>query len=195
MEQSELVSYAIELLEKLGIDYMLVGSMASMAYGESRFTLDIDIVIDLDIQKTASLCAGFPESDFYYSLPAAEDAVRRRGQFNVIQPKTGLKIDFMVSRRTEWGRYQLERRKRVRIFPDQWGYVAAPEDVILGKLLYYKEGESEKHLRDIAGMLGVSGHEIDLDDISAWAMKLNVSKIWDAIIKRDAERRDSKSET
>ena len=184
MEQSELVHYVTELLERLNVSYMLVGSMASMAYGESRFTQDIDIVVDLDPTTVGPLCANFPEPEFYVSLEAAEEAVRRRGQFNVIQPKTGLKIDFMVAKRTEWGRHQLERRQRVQIFPDQWGFTAAPEDVILGKLLYFKEGQSDKHLRDIAGMLEISSDLIDRDDVSVWAIKLGVEDIWQAILQR-----------
>ena len=183
MGQAELVLYATELLERLKVKYMLVGSMASMAYGESRFTLDIDIVVDLDLMTVPALCAGFPDPEYYVSIPAAEDAVRRRSQFNVIQPKSGLKIDFMVSRNNEWGRHQLTRRKRVQLFPDQWGYTAAPEDVIIGKLIYYAEGQSEKHIRDIVGMLQVSEHLIDRDDVTMWATKLNVNQIWIEILK------------
>jgi hypothetical protein len=78
-------------------------------------------------------------------------------------------IDFMVARQDEWGRQQLARRKRVQIFPDQRGYTAAPEDVILGKLQYFKEGQSEKHFRDIASMLEISGDLIDRHDVSVWA--------------------------
>jgi hypothetical protein len=184
VEQSELVAYATELLDRINVTYMLVGSMASMAYGESRFTLDVDIVVDLNLRTVVLLCQGFPDPDFYVSLPAAEEALKRRSQFNVIQPKTGLKIDFMVARQDEWGHKQLARRRRVQIFPDQWGYTAAPEDVILGKLLYFKEGQSEKHLRDIAAMLEISGDLIDRDDVSVWATKLGVNDVWQGILKR-----------
>ncbi len=184
MEQSELIVYATELLENLGVNYMLVGSMASMAYGESRFTLDIDIVVDLDSETVVSLCAGFPDPEFYVSLPAAEEAVRRRGQFNVIQPKSGLKIDFMLARNTAWGRHQLTRRQRVQLLPYHWGFTAAPEDVILGKLVYFKEGQSEKHLRDISAMLKISGDLIDRNDVAEWAKKLSVDQIWQAILDR-----------
>lgn len=183
MEQSELLLYATELLERLNISHMIVGSMASIAYGESRFTHDIDIVVDLNHESVIKVCEAFPDPDFYVSLPAAEEAVRRRSQFNVIQPKTGLKIDFMLSRRTEWGQHQMSRCKRVQIFPDQWGYTAAPEDVILGKLLYYKEGQSDKHLRDIAAMLDVSHDLVDRDDVSSWATKLGVNEIWQMILQ------------
>jgi len=58
---------------------------------------------------------------------------------------------------------------------------ASPEDVIIKKMEYYKEGASEKHIRDILGMLKISGEMIDLEYISIWAEKLNIEDIWRAI--------------
>ncbi len=65
----------------------------------------------------------------------------------------GSKIDFIMTRPEHWNARQLERRRRVRLQSghgefDIW--VAAPEDVILGKLWYYSEGGGDRHLRDIA---------------------------------------------
>ena len=130
------------------------------------------------------LCAAFSDPEFYVSLAAAQDAVRQRKQFNVIHSTSGLKIDFMVARDDEWGRTQLARRRKIELTPGQQAFVAAPEDVILGKLLYYREGQSDKHLRDIAAMLHTSGDQIDRDDVSAWATKLDVLDIWQAIVTR-----------
>jgi hypothetical protein len=42
LEQIELLRYALQVLEAAGVEHMLVGSMASMAYGEPRMTRDID---------------------------------------------------------------------------------------------------------------------------------------------------------
>ena len=184
MESFELLRVALSTAEALNIPHMLVGSLASMRYGEPRLTLDIDIIVDLTFATAERLCLAFPEPDFYVSLPAALEAVRLRKQFNVLHPKSGMKIDFMIARQDEWGKCQIERRRRIELYPGQEAYVAAPEDVILGKLLYYREGQSDKHLRDIAAMLQTSGDEIDRDDVSAWAAKLSVLDIWQAIIAR-----------
>ena len=184
MESFELLRVALSTAEALNIPHMLVGSLASMRYGEPRLTLDIDIVVDLTFATAERLCLAFPEPDFYVSLPAALEAVRLRKQFNVLHPKSGMKIDFMIARQDEWGKCQIERRRRIELYPGQEAYVAAPEDVILGKLLYYREGQSDKHLRDIAAMLQTSGDEIDRDDVSAWAAKLSVLDIWQAIVTR-----------
>ena len=49
---------------------------------------------------------------------------------------------------------------------------------------YYREGGSEKHLRDIAGILLISESEVDKNYISNWAKKLGLMKTWKAILKR-----------
>jgi hypothetical protein len=187
LEQIDLLRRVLEVLDDLNVPYLLVGSFASGMYGEPRLTQDIDVVIALPAGQTAALCAAFPANEFYVSLAAAEQAVRSRGQFNVIHPASGNKVDFMISRDDPWGRSQLARRREVPVFPDRPGYVAAPEDVILGKLLYYAEGGSEKHLRDITGILRVSGELVDRAYVAHWARHLHVEEIWRAILERLGE--------
>jgi len=76
----------------------------------------------------------------------------------------------------------------VQLLPDRVGVAARPEDVILGKMWYYAEGGSDKHLRDITGMLRISGDQIDRDDIRNWADKLGLADIWQSIqAKMDAK--------
>lgn len=184
MEQPELLRKVIESLESLGIPYMVVGSIASGAYGEPRMTQDIDIVIDIQPEQVSRFCAEFTLPDFYISRDAVEQAIRHRSQFNVIHPSSGNKVDFMIARSDVWGRTQLARRQRVQILPDRPGYVARPEDIILGKMLYYQEGGSEKHLRDIAGILKISGDQLDREYVQQWAGQLDLMEIWQSILRR-----------
>ncbi|MGD9634844.1 MAG: hypothetical protein AB7G28_24275 [Pirellulales bacterium] len=161
MEQSDLLKYAATLLHRLGINYAVVGSFASSVWGESRLTQDIDIVVDLKPTHVANICAAFPDPEFYVSASAAQEAVANSSQFNVINPSSGNKIDFLVSGEVSWVLAQLDRAKRLSIFAEVDVQIAAPEDVILGKLIDYREGGSEKHLRDIAGILKTSAAMID----------------------------------
>lgn len=183
MEQSDLLRLAVVTLDRLNIPHALVGAIASGIWGESRFTQDIDILIDLKLQQVALLCAAFPAPEFYVSQTAADEAVVRSGQFNVIHPSSGNKIDFMIVGRTPWASQQIQRRKRVELFRDQSAYVAAPEDVILAKLIYYRDGGSEKHLRDITGILKISGDSVDRLYIQRFAEQLQVDDLWDAIVR------------
>lgn len=184
MEQPELLRYAFDALERQGVPYMLVGSLASMLYGEPRMTRDIDFVVDLPVSRVEALCAEFPSPEFYVSLPAARKAAAQGGQFNVIHPSSGNKIDLMIARRDAWGRTQLARRLRKEVLQGTTGFVASPEDVILAKLWYYQDGGSDKHLRDIAAMLQISGTEIDRNYIEEWAAQLGLVEPWRAVIER-----------
>ncbi len=184
MEQAELLRHVVEVLEEQGITYLLVGSLASGVYGEPRLTHDIDVVVDLRADQIARLCDAFPAMDYCVSQQAAREAITRGGQFHVIHPASGNKIDFMIARQDAWGRSQISRRRREQILPGRPGYTAAPEDVIIAKLWYYQDGGSEKHLRDVAAMLQVSGDDIDREYINHWVQQLGFTEEWQAVLDR-----------
>lgn len=187
MEQSDLLQLAVLALDRLQVPYALVGSYASSIWGVSRFTEDIDILIELKLGKVSDLCAAFPEPDFYLSKEAAKEAVRFGTQFNVLHPASGNKIDFMMSRDDVWSRSQFERRERVLIDGNVEAFAASPEDVILSKLRYYKEGGSEKHPRDISGILRTQREQLDRDYIDHWAERLKIRDVWLAVLKRNEQ--------
>ena len=182
--QADVLRYVIGVLDRLQIPYLVCGSFASGSFGEPRMTLDIDIVVQLTRDSVVALCAEFSDPEFYVSLAAAQDALRSKKQFNVIHPETGNKVDFMISGRDEWSRGQLERRRLVSLLPDLQGYTASPEDIIISKMRYYKEGGSEKHLRDCAGVLVVQGETIDRDYIAQWCAHFKLTEIWQQILQR-----------
>ncbi len=178
MEQPALLRYAIEVLERHGIDYALVGSLASSLWGEVRFTNDIDIVVRVSENDVESICSGFAGDQFYVSSTAAHEARQRGGQFKVIVPATGNKIDFMVLGESPWSQEQFGRRRRVITPAGCQGYVCAPEDVILGKLIYLKRGGSDKHLRYISGILTVIGANVEHDYLERWSTEIGVDAEW-----------------
>lgn len=189
MEHSDLLRHAIAVLEGLRIPYLVTGSTAAIAYGEPRFTNDIDIVVDMRPEHVDDLCARFPAPDFYVSRDAAREAVLRRRQFNIIHPASGLKIDVIVRAHTAYDDSRFARAVRLRPAGDYDAAFAAPEDVILKKLQYYAEGGSEKHLRDIAGILMVSGDTLDREYLAAWAARLELTSLWSQVLVAHEKRR------
>ena len=185
LEQIELFRLVTDLLARLQIPYVVVGSFASGVYGEPRMTRDIDIVIDPNSRQVEQLVRSFPPEEFYVSHEAALAALSQRGQFNVIHPESGNKIDFIMVPDDEWGRQQLSRRRRFGSPGEPEWYAASPEDVIIAKMIYFREGESEKHLRDIASMLRVSGQTIDRNDVGTWAARLGLAEIWQKVLSSE----------
>ena len=182
MEQSELLRLLAERLEALDLVYFVTGSTATIIYGEPRFTNDIDVVVDLPLEKATAFCAAFPAGEYYVSETAVLEAIRRKHQFNILHPKSGLKIDVIIASATEFDMVRLKRRKHLQAFPDKTVSFAAPEDVILKKLAYFQEGGSEKHLRDIAGVLRVQGDKVDKVYIAEWATRLGLTAEWQQLL-------------
>ena len=184
MEQSDLIKLVCRLLQQLGVRYLVTGSQATIAYGEPRFTNDIDIVADLSPAHLDAFCAAFPEADFYLSRPAADEAVSRRGMFNIIHPASGLKIDVILPKRTPHDELQLSRGIQIPIDADFKAVFASPEDIILKKLEWHEMGGGERHLSDIAGVVRTRGSALDRDYIENQSRDMGVIDLWHAVLER-----------
>ena len=178
MEQDDLLRHAVRCFERHGIRYFVTGAVAAIAYGEPRLTNDIDIVADLREDDVAKMKSCYPDGDFHFDPDSAQRAVRSRSQFNIIHPRSGLKIDVMISKGDAFDLSRFRRARKLRPLEDTDVAFASPEDVILKKMAFYKEGGSDKHLRDIAGILKISGDAIDRSYIAAWAGKLGLEDVW-----------------
>jgi hypothetical protein len=184
MEQFDLRAHLVEVLEGLGLEYFITGSVAASYYGEPRFTNDIDVVVLLTERSLPEFCSRFPSPEFYLSQEAATQAVRAGGQFNIIHPDSGFKVDVIVPPDTPFDRGRLSRKQRGHPDPTHDAFFASPEDVILKKMQYYLEGGSEKHIRDITGILKLSGDRIDTQYIQNWASQLGLTGIWETILAK-----------
>ena len=188
MGPSELLHEAVVVLEDLRVRYFVTGSMATILYGEPRMTNDVDLVAALDAAGVREFCAAFPGDSYYVSVDAALEAVALRGQFNLIHAASGLKVDVMVPDDTAFNISRFKRRARVEVAPGFTALYASAEDVIIKKLEYYAAGQSEKHLRDIAGVLRISGEHIDRAYVDEWTHTLGLTDIWLAVQARVARR-------
>jgi hypothetical protein len=188
MELFELLQKVAEVFERNQIQYLVTGAIASVAYGEPRLTNDIDIVAAIKKEHIPNLLEAFPPDEFYASEEAIKDAIRHQGQFNIIHPSSGLKVDVIIRKDTEFDRSRFSRIRRIQPAESYQANFASPEDVIIKKMEYYKEGGSEKHLRDITGILKVGGEEIDRAYIDRWAQRLDLIEIWEAVQRRLLEK-------
>lgn len=184
MELYELLRKIVETFERFNIPYLVTGSVASMAYGEPRLTNDIDVVAAIDESHIAGLLAAFQPGEFYIDDAMIRQAIRQGGQFNIIHPASGLKVDVMIRQDTPFDRSRFGRIRRIAPAESYEANFASPEDVMIKKMEYYREGGSEKHLRDITGILKISGEEVDLDYITVWVKRLGLTEIWNAVQRR-----------
>jgi hypothetical protein len=168
-------AYVINVLERLGVPYMVVGGFAAIFYGEPRLTIDVDIVVDMRSEHIAPFVAAFPIPEYYLSEEGIRDSLQRRYPFNVIQPQTGAKVDLVPLPRDPFTRAAFGRRQRMEY--DEVGHSATfitVEDIILAKLLAYRETGSDKHLRDARGVLVMQEEHLDLEVLRRSAMATGV---------------------
>jgi len=179
MLEPDLIELFVKPLDQLQIRYLISGSVAAMIYGEPRFTNDIDLIVFLRAPDVERMLAAYPSPEFYLppaSVIAAEIG-RERGQFNIIHAETSLKADCFIVGRDELHAWAFRHSRRYP-FDSIEITLAPPEYVIVRKLEYFREGGSEKHLRDIRAMLAVSGELIDREALTEWIRRQGVSEQW-----------------
>ena len=174
MDQDELLRRVVESFERLNLEYLITGSMATILYGEPRFTNDIDLVVKLPVDRIDDLVQAFPADEFYVDAERAQQAVAGQGQFNIIHPSSGLKIDIIIPKMDEFDESRFSRVRRLRPAADYEASFESPDDVIVRKLQLYAEGGSDKHLRDIGSVLRISPAEVDRDYVAVWADRFGV---------------------
>lgn len=169
-------------LERLGVAYMVTGSIASTVYGEPRLTLDVDVVVELAAERASDFLAAFPEAEFYrppLEVARVEASRDARGHFNLIHHGTGMKADVYVAASDPLHRWGLAHRRRVPVAGLEMA-LAPPEYVIVRKLEFSREGGSEKHLRDVRGMLAACG-TLDRAFLDAELARRGLSPAWERV--------------
>lgn len=184
MEQDELLRVLCETFDRLGIDYLITGSQATIVYGEPRFTNDIDVVALLTRANLRGFVESFSDENFYLSEAAAKEAIDRSATFNIIHPSSGLKIDVIIPGRSPYETGRFQRARSIEVSPGFAVKFAAPEDVIIKKLEFYQIGGSDKHIRDIAGVLRISGDNVNRAFIEKLAAHFGLTDIWKIALER-----------
>lgn len=169
---------------ELEIPYMVSGSVAAIFYGEPRLTNDVDIIVFLKNENLPSVEKAFPLEEFYcppLSVMRLEVAREQRGHFNLIHHATGFKADIYTSGRDALHAWGLRNARRVELENDSI-MLAPPEYVIVRKLQFFREGNSQKHLRDIGRMLVGLGVEWRRDSLLALIDEQGLAREWQAAL-------------
>ena len=139
---------------------MVVGAFGASAYGLSRATHDVDIIVDLDDAACDALAARFPAPRYYADPQQMRDSIRLGIMFNIIDGSQGVKADLVPLSREPAYREAFRQRVRCTVVDPQGQefevWCARPEDIIVGKLMAWQQGRSAKHPADIAVVLALS---------------------------------------
>lgn len=183
MKQPEIIEITLKVIDifgKLGISYSIGGSIASSAFGIPRATMDVDIVADIK-QENIPLLQEYFVKEFYSDIDMIRDAVRRKSFFNIIHLESLYKADIFILKEHPYDLQALARRVQKKVSEDNphEPFFSTPEDIILNKLKWYKDGGgvSDRQWNDVLGVLKVQGKSLDMHYLSQWAEKLNLADL------------------
>jgi len=170
----------VRLLEGFNIAYYIGGSVASSLFGESRYTEDLNLIIAIDKVKARLLLEAFLEAHFYISDIAVEDAGSGRcSSFNILDNETLEKADLFISQNTPFAQSKMERRVQYPLPDGSSLWIAAPEDIVLQKLVWGRDSQSEKQWRDVLGVLKLQGDRLNFEYLWHWSNQLGIAETLD----------------
>lgn len=167
----ELIRNITSSLEQKGIPYMISGSLAFNMYCIPRMSMDIDLVIELNLGNVNDFLEIF-KTGYYIDKDTVIQEIKQCGMFNVIDHRSGFKMDFIIRKNTEYRMLEFSRRVR-KVLLDIPVWMVAPEDLILSKLYWIQELQSEKQSQDIRMLMALP--DIDKDYIDYWCTRLNLN--------------------
>jgi hypothetical protein len=176
-----------DVLDRIGVTYVIGGSFASSVHGEPRSTNDVDMVADLHDADVDAFIEGIG-SGCYVSRDTMIDAVRTGGTFNVIEISSAMKIDIFVAGSDAFDRERLRRRVGITFSSGPQAttlFVDTAEDTILRKLEWYRRGgeSSERQWRDVMGIVNAQRSNLDRTFLRDWATALGVADLVERVLE------------
>lgn len=114
------------------------------------------------------------EPDYYLPHGRIRDAVSRNRMFNILNQETIIKIDCVIRKNDEFQITAFNRRKKVNYASDFYIWIISKEDLILSKLNWAKNTQSEMQLRDVGNLIR---NDYDEKYVEEWAEKLGVTEL------------------
>ena len=180
MTERDLLIDCLRRLNRLSIPYMLTGSMASNFWGIPRSTHDLDFVVQFLPESAVDVVHAF-EDQFFIQEHSVRAAFQPPYQFNAIDQRSSLKVDFWLLRPDSFEQQIFARRRRETLFGEP-AWIATAEDVILHKLNWHSITPSDRQLGDAAGIVAVQTDSLDRRYLQHWANQLGLSRVLDDVL-------------
>ena len=184
-EIEQIIKTMSEILDRLGITYMIGGSVASGIHGIYRYTNDIDFVADIKLADVAALKEAFHE--FYADEDMVREAIETQSSFSILHLQLMIKADVFIKANDDWTDEVWKRRQQIPISMDGSvkAYLPSPEDAILQKLRWFRMGGSvsDRQWSDILGMLKIRAGHLDHAYLRLWAAHLELSDLLEKAVE------------
>jgi hypothetical protein len=172
VSEQDVLRIVSERLSSASISFMLTGSYALAYYATPRMTRDLDFVVALGDGNVDSVVVLF-SPDFYVDTDAVRAAATTQSLCNLMHLESGVKVDFIVRKSSEYRKVEFARRQAVQLGAvETW--IVSREDLILSKLVWARDSRSELQRRDVCALLD---EHVDRAYLEHWAERLGVKDL------------------
>jgi hypothetical protein len=178
-EQAQAFGGVIDVLEAIGARYAIWGGLAVVAYGEPRFTQDMDILLSPEGLVVTLFIRRLRESHYHVDEFAVDQALSG-GFFNVIHLTYHIKIDFYVPVEPEL-RAMIDGRAYLPFDEMRRGAYVTPTALVIAKLRAYQDSQSTRHLDDIASIVRLQQKRLEQEHLDVAAARLGLLGVWRAL--------------
>jgi hypothetical protein len=176
-DPTAIASLLAQILNSANIPYYITGGVAAIAHGEPRATIDLDVVIGIDLTDLPTLAANFEAQGFY--VAGLEDVMTGSLRcLDITHLETIENVDLMISGREEYDLIKFDRSRSYTLPGSGAVVIASPEDVIISKLVWRRESQSDKQWRDILGILKVQQEKLDFVYLRKWVERFGLEDDW-----------------
>ncbi len=178
-EQGQAFGGVIDVLEAIDAQYAIWGGIAVVAYGEPRFTQDMDILLSPSQFEVSLFVRRLGEMHYHVDELSVKRAMGG-GYFNVIHLGYHIKTDFYVPVEPELLAMIADRTYLPFDEIRRAAYIT-PNSIIIAKLQAYQNSQSTRHLDDIASIVRLQGKKLDTAQIDVVAARLGLLGVWRAV--------------
>jgi len=181
MTAVEIVSRVIDALNQSAIPYMLVGSFSSNLYGVPRSTRDADFVLQLESTPINTLVS-LLGPDYRLDPQMSFETVTATTRYKLHHTATAFTIELFLLSPDPHDQLRFARRLQT-VFNARHVFVPTPEDVIITKLRWSKQGQRAKDLDDVRNVLAIQLPNLDMPYIRSWCAQHNTVGLLDRLLQ------------
>jgi hypothetical protein len=162
----EVALAVVKALEGAKIPYMVVGSFSSNAYGIPRSTKDADFVVQLGNAPLSGLLKRLPAGfrlDPQIGFETITGTTRYRMHFEALT----FMVEFFELSDDPHDQSRFQRRRETMAYGVP-AFLPSPEDVVIMKLRWSKQGKRTKDIEDVQSVLAVQAGKLDMGYIRGW---------------------------
>jgi len=152
----EILKLVCTFLNEEKVPYVVVGGLAVLFYGIPRTTMDIDIIIEMDMPQVWKFVEFLKGNDFFADEEDIKMAFADKSHASIEDKTSMIRLD-IKGIYGENDRLTLKRRRKVSL-ADFKLYIASSEDTIANKLLF----GSEQDIKDAEGIYARQFDNLDM---------------------------------